>query len=270
MPELPEVETVRRSLAAQLVGRRLFAVEVSGTRLRKPVEASLACALRGREVTAVERRGKYLLAHLDDGNAWIIHLGMTGCVTISPRPGAPNGHTHLRAVLDDGRELRFLDPRRFGLLFVGRADEVAEIAGLGVEPFSRRFNAEYLRRHCLARKRRIKDLLMDQRIVAGLGNIYVNEILFAAGVRPGRRASSLTRRETQCLVLATRRVLSRALRAGGTSISDFRKTDGSPGKFQHELCVYGREGCRCRRCGGRIRRARSGARSSYYCPGCQR
>lgn len=270
MPELPEVETIRRSLAAQLVGRRLLAVEVSGARLRKPAQAGLASALRGREVTGVERRGKYILAHLDDGNAWIIHLGMTGCVTLSSAPRAPDGHTHLRAVLDGGRELRFADPRRFGLLFVGRAEDVAGIAGLGVDPFSRRFSADYLRKRCLRSRRKIKDLLMDQRIVAGLGNIYANEILFAAGLRPGRRACSLTRREAQCLVSATRMVLSRALRAGGTSISDFRKTDGSPGSFQHELRVYGKEGRRCGRCGGRIRRARSGARSSYYCPGCQR
>lgn len=270
MPELPEVETVRRSLRVQLTGRRLARIEVSGAKLRRPLQGKLAAALLGREVTGVERRGKYLVARLDDGNAWVIHLGMTGTITIAAPGSGANGHAHLRARLDDGRELVFADPRRFGLLFVGRIDDLPELGSLGVDPLSSGYCAEYLYRRCRSSGRRIKDLLMDQRIVAGLGNIYASEILFAAGLRPTRRAHRVTRSDAERLVRATRMVLFRALRAGGTSISDFRRVDGSPGRFQLQLLVYGREGCGCWGCGGSIRRRRIGGRSSFYCSHCQR
>ncbi len=270
MPELPEVETIRRGLVAELAGRRIERVELLGSRLRRPLQRGLAAALRGRTVVGIDRRGKYLLARLDDGKVWLMHLGMTGRISISTAGAGADGHVHLKAKLDDGRQLLFRDPRRFGLILVSKPDGIAELALLGAEPLSAVYTADYLHQRCRRSRRTIKDLLMDQKVVAGLGNIYVNEILFAAGLRPGRRAHRVTLRQAYRLVEATREVLSRALRAGGSSISDFRNTEGKPGRFQEQFFVYGREGRNCLVCGEKVRRRLLGGRSSFYCRCCQR
>jgi len=269
MPELPEVETVRRGLAAAVVGRRIEAVKVHERRLRRPLARTFAAAIVGRRIDAVRRRAKYLLIDLDDGAVWLVHLGMTGTLVVVDAGAPLRRHTHVVVTLDDGRSLCFHDPRRFGLMCVAPEPRLAELAALGVEPLGEAFTPGFLHRRAHAQRRAIKSLLMDQRVVAGLGNIYVNEILFAAGVRPARRTPRVSRRDAERIVAATASVLDRAITARGSSISDYRDERGEPGAFQHQFAVYERAGEPCRACGTAIRRRVIVGRSSYYCPACQ-
>ena len=270
MPELPEVETVRRGLAASVTGRRIATVKVHDRRLRKPLARDFAASLVGRRIERVRRRAKYLLLDLDDAATWLVHLGMTGTMVVVPHDDAHRTHTHVVVGLDDGRSIRFHDPRRFGLMRVAAAERLAELATLGPEPLEPEFSAEFL--HGVARRQRraVKSLLMDQQVVAGLGNIYVNEILFGAGVRPSRRTSRLTRADAARIVAETNRVLREAITLRGSSISDYRDERGEPGAFQHTFRVYERDGEPCPRCSGPIRRRVIVGRSSYFCPRCQR
>ncbi|MCC6849532.1 MAG: bifunctional DNA-formamidopyrimidine glycosylase/DNA-(apurinic or apyrimidinic site) lyase [Deltaproteobacteria bacterium] len=270
MPELPEVETVRRGLADALTGRRITAVEIHERRLRRPLARDFAARLTGRRIARVRRRAKYLLLDLDDGASWLVHLGMTGTMVVLPAAAPRRIHTHVVAALDDGRTVRFHDPRRFGLMRVGSAAALAELAALGPEPLAAEFSAAFL--HGVARRQRraVKSLLMDQRVVAGLGNIYANEILFGAGVRPSRRTSRVTRADAERIVAETGRVLAEAIALRGSSISDYRDERGEPGAFQHAFRVYERAGEPCCRCGVAIRRCVIVGRSSFYCPQCQR
>jgi formamidopyrimidine-DNA glycosylase len=270
MPELPEVETVRRGLAEALTGCRITAVDVRERRLRRPLAADFAAMLIGRRIERVRRRAKYLLLDLDDGASWLVHLGMTGTMVVLPAAEPHRPHTHVVAALDDGRTVRFHDPRRFGLMRVGPVDDLAELAALGPEPLEPAFSAAFL--HVVARRQRraVKSLLMDQQVVAGLGNIYVNEILFGARIRPSRRTSRVTRADAERIVAETGRVLSEAITLRGSSISDYRDERGEPGAFQHTFRVYERAGQPCRRCDGTIRRRVIVGRSSFFCPGCQR
>ena len=270
MPELPEVETVVRCLAPALIGRRVVDVAVRERRLRGGVAAEFAARLMGRRIGGIARRGKYLLAALDDGNIWLVHLGMTGRLTLAPPERADRPHDHVVVRLDDGRLLTFNDARRFGRMAVVDAAGLAEETGDAIDPLSPAFTADALFALTRGRRTPIKALLMNQRRVAGLGNIYVNEILFRAGVRPGRRAARLLRAECARLVKAARAVLAEAIRRGGSSISDYRDGLGRAGWFQ--LChrVYDRAGEPCRRCGRPIRGRVIVGRSSFYCPHCQR
>ncbi|MEO6029102.1 MAG: bifunctional DNA-formamidopyrimidine glycosylase/DNA-(apurinic or apyrimidinic site) lyase [Candidatus Binatia bacterium] len=270
MPELPEVETVRRGLAESVTGRRITAVAVHERRLRKPLAADFVLRLSGRRIERVRRRAKYLLLDLDDGAVWLVHLGMTGTMVVLPGAEPRRTHTHVVATLDDGRTLRFHDPRRFGLMRVGPPDALEELAALGPEPFDAGFSAAAL--HAIARRQRraVKSLLMDQQVVAGLGNIYVSEILFGAGIRPTRRTSRITRADAERIVAETGRVLTEAITLRGSSISDYRDERGEPGTFQNTFRVYERAGEPCRRCDGVIRRRVIIGRSSFYCPQCQR
>lgn len=269
MPELPEVETVVRGLAPELVGRRVVAVEVRDARLRGGVTPTFAARLTGRVVRGLARRGKYLLATLDDGCLWLVHLGMTGRLTLARGERPAGRHDHVVVRLDDGRLLTYTDARRFGRLAVIEPATLAAETGDGLEPLGPSFTGAAL--FALTRRRRtpIKALLMDQRRVAGLGNIYVNEILFAAGVRPRRRAARLTRAECARVVRATRAVLGAAIRRGGSSISDYRDGLGRAGWFQLEHRVYDRAGEPCRHCRTPIRTRVIVGRSSFYCPRCQ-
>jgi formamidopyrimidine-DNA glycosylase len=269
MPELPEVETVLRGLAPELIGRRVMAVTVADPRLRGGVAAGFADRLAGRRIDAFGRRGKYLLATLDDGRLWLVHLGMTGRLTLGPRERPPLRHDHVVVALDDGRTLVYNDARRFGRMAVIEAAALAAETGEGIDPLGRAFTAEALFRLTRHRRTPIKALLMDQRRVAGLGNIYANEILFAAGIRPSRRAARLRRAECARLVAAARTVLADAIRRGGSSISDYRDGLGRPGWFQLDHRVYDRAGEPCRRCGTPIRVRPICGRSSFYCPRCQ-
>jgi formamidopyrimidine-DNA glycosylase len=223
----------------------------------------------GKRIASIDRQGKYLLIRLAGGKAVLVHLGMSGTLIASETAMARKRHDHVVFRLGGGAEVVFNDPRRFGLLRAGSPDEFAELARLGPDPLAVGFSADWLHRVTRHRARPIKNLLMDQQLVAGIGNIYANEILFEAYIRPGRRAGRLTRAEIDALHAATRQVLTEAIEAGGSSISDYRDGSGKPGYFQLRFRVYDRAGEGCLRCGGRVRRAVHAGRASFWCPGCQ-
>ena len=270
MPELPEVETVVRGLAPEVVGRRVVAVEVRERRLRGGVAATFAARLRDRCVVAITRRGKYLLAALDDGRVWLVHLGMTGRLTLGDAAAEAARHDHVVIRLDDGRVLTYNDARRFGRMAVVEPAALVAETGEGLDPLGDGFTPAALFALTRGRRTSIKAFLMDQRRVAGLGNIYVSEILFHAGIRPGRRAGALSRADCVRMVRATRRVLAEAIRRGGSSIADYRDGLGRPGWFQLRHHVYDRAGEPCRRCAAPIRSRVIVGRSSFYCSRCQR
>lgn len=272
MPELPEVETVRRGIEPHVLERRLQRVLVRETRLRWPVPPQLAQRLQGRRIVATGRRGKYLLLHLDNGDRLIVHLGMSGRLFVL-RQGHPlRKHDHIDLELDDGAMLRFQDPRRFGaVLLWDAADETHPLlAGMGPEPFSEAFSGDYLYTLSRGRSAAVKNFVMDGRVVVGAGNIYAAESLFRAGIRPARAAGKVTRDQYAELARHIRAVLGEAIAQGGTTLRDFAGADGASGYFQQDLFVYGREGLPCRRCGTAVKRVVLGQRSSFYCPGCQR
>jgi formamidopyrimidine-DNA glycosylase len=270
MPELPEVEVTRRGLAPQLAGRVISGVAVREPRLRWPIDAGVR-GLAGRTVLAVHRRAKYLLVDCGDGHL-ILHLGMSGSLRVVPAASPRMPHDHVDLVLDSGVALRFNDPRRFGSLHYapGEAREHPLLSKLAPEPFDAAFDADYLLR--ITRKRRvaIKQLLMNSRLVVGVGNIYASEALFRARIRPTRQARTIKRREAARLQRAVRSVLATAIRAGGTTLRDYVNADGGPGYFRQKLYVYERAGKPCRICRTPIRWRTQGMRSTYYCPTCQR
>lgn len=270
MPELPEVETVRRGLQSELPGRRVEKVIVRRRTLRRPLPPGFARQLRGCRIHSVERRGKYLLLAAPP-HTCIIHLGMSGALAFSHLP--PQGkHDHLALHLDDARYLIYTDPRRFGLITLTDAAPAAHplLAQIGVEPLTRAFNAARLARLLSGRNTAIKTALMDARCIAGIGNIYAAEALFAAGIHPARRSGGLSAAECTRLAAAIKTTLRRAIAAGGSSMRDFVAADGALGYFQTRWAVYGRAGeCCANRCGGTVALLRQGGRSSYYCPNCQ-
>ena len=271
MPELPEVETTRRGIEPHVLGRTVVALEVHEPRLRWLVPETLAAQLVGQRVERAGRRAKYLLLELTRGTL-LWHLGMSGSLRVLPADAPPGLHDHVDLVLDSGCLLRFNDPRRFGSLHYTTEDPSGHplLADLGPEPFDKEFDADYLWRITRRRRVAIKVLLMNSHLVVGVGNIYANEALFRARVRPGRAASSLTRIEAQRLVRAIRAVLKVAIRAGGTTLRDYVGADGSPGYFRQKLYVYERKGKPCRVCRTALRAITQGQRSSYYCPTCQK
>ncbi len=270
MPELPEVETTCRGVRPHLEGRRIAAVLVRERRLRWPVPPEID-GLAGQRVEAVRRRAKYILLHCGRGCA-IVHLGMSGSLRLC-RPEAPwRPHDHLALVMESGIQLRFHDPRRFGCWLWTAADPLAHplLRGLGPEPLGDAFTAAHLARCCRGRAAAVKPVIMDARVVVGVGNIYACEALFAAGIDPSRPAGRISRRRLARLVDAIRAVLRRSIGMGGTTLRDFLDERGRPGYFRRQLQVYDRAGQPCRRCGTLIRRVRLGQRSTYYCPRCQR
>jgi formamidopyrimidine-DNA glycosylase len=271
MPELPEVETTRRGIAPYLQGQRIAALRVREPRLRWPVAEGLDALLSGRRVLAVERRAKYLLLRLERGSL-ILHLGMSGSLRVLPADAAAGRHDHLDLVLDTGRCLRLRDPRRFGALLWWEGDPASHplLRSLGPEPLGDGFDGGRLFQASRGRRVAVKHLIMDSRVVAGVGNIYANEALFQAGIRPQRRCDRIAAPRYARLAEAVRGVLSDAIALGGTSLRDFSHADGSPGYFALSLKVYGRAGEPCPGCGAPIRRQRIGQRSSFFCPVCQR
>lgn len=278
MPELPEVETVRLTLAPQLAGRTIRAVAV----LHPDVVAgpgvtpeSFSDRLTGATFTGLRRRGKYLVVALRAAGGpvrLILHLRMTGRLTVVDPDDEVPKHTHLRFALDDGRELRFTDPRRFGRahLVSGKAEGGPKgLAGLGPEPLGRGFGAKELGARLAGRKARLKALLLDQTVVAGVGNIYADETLFRAGLHPARRACDLTGEDVARLCKSLRSVLRQAIGQGGTTIRDYVDGRGRRGEFVLSLQVYGREGEPCMRCGTQVERAIIAGRSTHFCPRCQ-
>ncbi len=269
MPELPEVETTRRGIAPLIEGQVIERVSVRDRRLRWPVPQGLEARIAGQQVHVVKRRAKYLLLQLDDCEL-IVHLGMSGSLRFLTEPAPPGIHDHVDWVFATGT-LRLNDPRRFGcVLLTNKADTHRLIAGLGPEPLETEFSPEYLAAACRGRKVAIKQLLMNARVVVGVGNIYANEALFRAGIHPRRAAGRISYPRLAQLVSAVRAVLRESIAHGGTTLRDFVGGDGRPGYFRIELKVYERGGEPCERCGTAIRRIVQGQRATYYCPACQR
>ncbi len=279
MPELPEVETVMQGLRARLEGRRIACAEVRRADLRWPFPAGLADRLTGARVIGFRRRGKYILMRLDGGDSVLIHLGMSGRMVLSPgRPNAVTAHEHLALETDDGWHVGFVDPRRFGsvdLVPTRQEDSHRLLAGMGVEPLGDDFTAAGLSAALAGKRTPIKAALLDQAIVAGLGNIYVCEALFRAGISPRRLAHTVAGTRAARLVPEIKATLTEAIAAGGSSLRDYVQPDGELGYFQHAWKVYGREGEACERCPGApgcagIRRIVQSGRSTFYCPKTQR
>jgi len=271
MPELPEVETTRRGIAPVAVGHRVTALTIYDRRLRWPVPAGLERRVAGRAIDAVDRRSKYLLFRLGD-HTLLLHLGMTGSLRAFTHPPARGVHDHFDLLLDSGITLRYRDPRRFGALLWLPAPATRHplLASLGPEPFDARCDAHYLWQATRRRTAAIKLALMDNRLVVGVGNIYANEALFRAGIRPTVRANRVSLARYERLVGAVRETLSDAIAKGGSTLRDYVDSAGAPGYFQLEYRVYGREGLPCRVCGTAIRSVRQGGRATTYCPRCQR
>ncbi len=294
MPELPEVETVLRGLESVLVDARFEHVEQRRPNLRFEFPERFAARLTGQRITSLGRRAKYLLAHLESGEVLIMHLGMSGRFIIqrsganAQKPGEflrgagnTSSHDHVVFAMSNGAIITYNDTRRFGFMTLAEAGELGAhklLRSLGVEPLSEDLSPDYLAARCVGKKTSLKAALLDQRIVAGLGNIYVCEALYRAALSPRRSASALalasgapTRRAAR-LVPEIKSVLEEAIAAGGSTLRDYHAPEGDLGYFQHSFAVYGREGLECARpgCGGTIRRISQGGRSTFYCPHCQR
>lgn len=270
MPELPEVETTRRGIAPLLEGRRLAGAEVRCPKLRLPLDPRLGAKVRGRRVLAVERRAKYLVIRLE-GAGLLLHLGMSGSLRLVRAHEAPGPHDHVDLLLARGERLRFRDPRRFGLLLLTGPDPGGHplLARLGPEPLEPGFDGTSLRKGLAGRSAAVKVLLLDSRVVAGVGNIYACEALHRAGIRPSTPADRVSAGRCQRLAAAIRETLAEAIVAGGTTLRDFRGSRGEPGYFASQLAVYGRAGEPCPRCQAPIRVTTIGQRSTFYCSRCQ-
>ncbi|MDZ7291658.1 MAG: bifunctional DNA-formamidopyrimidine glycosylase/DNA-(apurinic or apyrimidinic site) lyase [candidate division KSB1 bacterium] len=274
MPELPEVETIRRGLERVLIGKTVQQIRIRETRLRQPVNArKLRKWIAGQRVRALHRRAKYLLFEMENGAHLVLHLGMSGRVLFCEKTRPLQKHDHIRFLFSNGHELRFCDPRRFGMVDVvlpGKLKDYIHFLNLGIEPLSPECTAAYLQEAAQGLSRPIKNFLMDATIVAGVGNIYANEALFRAGIHPQKPCGRLRFRHWQSLMHAVRETLTLAIAAGGTTLNDFHNSDGEIGYFQQHLMVYGREGEPCHMCGSKIRRFVQTNRSSFYCPRCQK
>lgn len=274
MPELPEVETVRLSLESRLVGRRIDRVSVREHRLRYPVPTRRLREKSGvRRVESISRRSKYLLIYLERGSCLLIHLGMSGRLLLVDAREEMAKHDHVFFDLDDGQQLRFRDPRRFGLVDVADTDRLQEHAllrHLGVEPLSPECNALHLKQLAHGIRQPVKNFIMDARRVVGVGNIYANEALFLAGIHPLRAAGRLSVSSWEKLTAAIKRVLQDAIQQGGTTLNDFQNAAGESGYFQVYLRVYQREGESCVNCARALKRKVLAGRSTFYCGQCQR
>jgi formamidopyrimidine-DNA glycosylase len=270
MPELPEVETTRRGLAPHVEGRRVAGVTLRRPDLRWPIPPDIAERLPGQRIDAVRRRAKYLLLDTAAGSA-LLHLGMSGSLRVLPADSPVRPHDHVDIAIDDGRVLRMHDPRRFGCLLWQPPGSVHPLlASLGPEPLSDAFTGDYL--FALGRGRRapVKNFLMDQSVVVGVGNIYAAEALFAAGISPLRAAGKVSRERYRLLADAVQRILENAITRGGTTLRDFLAPDGAPGYFVQELSAYGRGGAPCPNCGRPLKQAQIGQRATVWCGHCQR
>jgi len=277
MPELPEVESLRRILSRSAVGRTIVSARIGKLPLRRRVTPDFGAMIAGRTIERITRRAKYLMFELSGDSIILAHLGMSGSITHRGAGFDASGfdvkHDHLEFALDDASRLVYNDPRRFGMVRLITRDDlavIAELKGIGPEPLSADFNAGYLVEQARGKKVAIKNLIMDQKIVAGVGNIYASEILFHAGVRPTRRAGRVKRPEIDLIAEFTPKILRAAIGSGGTTFRSYRDSRGKPGAFSKRLMAYGREGEACYVCGTPIRNVVLGQRASFYCPKCQR
>jgi len=290
MPELPEVETVRLGLLPVLEGHVLTGVETRRDDLRIPFPINFVARTKGRKVTALRRRAKYLLADLDSGETLVIHLGMSGRMSVyahgkrrrigsyvydkAPDSAGAGKHDHVVFETDAPARIVFNDHRRFGLMTLAETARLGEhklFKGIGVEPLSKDFDTAYLAKALNGKKTPIKSALLDQRLIAGLGNIYVCEALFRSHISPKRLAGAIKRDKIAPLVAAIKKVLGEAIAAGGSTLRDHAQATGDPGNFQHRFQAYGREGLTCKtaRCPGTVKRIAQAGRSTFYCPKCQ-
>jgi formamidopyrimidine-DNA glycosylase len=273
MPELPEVETVRRGLSSAISDQRIEGVTVRERRLRWPIPERFERDLTGQTIERIERRSKYLLFRLKHATL-LAHLGMTGSFLVHPRERTPptRTHDHVDLLLSGGLMLRYNDPRRFGSMHVFAGDDLAQplLAHLGPEPLTDAFNADYLFRETRRRPGPIKHAIMDNTLVVGVGNIYANESLFRAGIHPNRAANRIGKSRYEALVREIKTVLAEAIDAGGSTLRDYVNANGEPGYFQLNYFVYGRDGEPCKRCGALLKLMRHGGRATVYCAKCQR
>lgn len=274
MPELPEVETIRRTLEEKLKGKTFVGVEVFLEKMLKVADCEdIGTVLSGKKINSIDRRGKYLIIQLSGGLAMVIHLRMTGQLMYCSPDQERGKHTHVIFYLNDKFELRFADQRQFGKVQLVPIKELGNVAGLkslGVEPFGDGFTREFFKKELRNRRTKIKPLLLDQTFVAGIGNIYADEALFKAMINPERVASTLSPREASRLHLAVKHVLLEGIENKGTSIKDYVDGDGNQGTNQNNLKVYGRQGEQCIKCGKVIEKKSVGGRSSHFCPKCQK
>ena len=270
MPELPEVETARRGVEPHIADAKVKQVTVRDRRLRWPIEQGLENLLQGQRLCGIGRRAKYLLFDFESGTL-LLHLGMSGHLRVVPPDVPVQKHDHVDILFDNGQCLRFNDPRRFGSIHWSTDPERhALIAALGPEPLDDDFDGNYLFTQSRKRKVAVKLFIMNSHVVVGVGNIYASEALFRAGIRPGRAAGRVTRKEYAKLAQSIKDVLKRAIEKGGTTLRDFTKPDGTNGYFSIELDVYGRAGEPCHQCGGIVKQKAMGQRATYWCPNCQR
>lgn len=272
MPELPEVETTGRGIARQLLGQRIVKLEQHRRDLRHPLPPNLARQVEGRKLIAVDRRAKYLLLRLDDGQSILLHLGMSGRMVISKKDdGTRDKHDHIVFIFGNGAVMRFNDARRFGMLDLVKTGEENShklLKHIGPEPLDKTFTAKVLAGRLMGKKVAIKLALLDQRVVAGIGNIYACEALYDAGINPKKPAGKVSTEKLSLLVPAIKKVLNAAIKAGGSSLRDYRQASGELGYFQTKFAVYDREGeaCpRCKNCPG-VQRFTQGGRSTFWCP----
>ena len=268
MPELPEVETTCRGIAPHIVGRTVREAIVREPRLRWPVPAKLNLLMSGARFLSVSRRAKYCLLATERGTL-MVHLGMSGSLRIMPADTPPLFHDHIDVVLDDGRCLRYHDPRRFGSFHWLESQQHPLLDHLGPEPLSDTFNGAYLYERSRGRRIPVKQFIMDGKVVVGVGNIYANEALYLTGIRPDRPAGGISRKRYRSLAEHVKEVLQKAIEAGGTTLRDFVREDGTAGYFRHELLAYGRGGQPCFACGRKMKEVVLGQRATVFCTRCQ-
>ncbi|MEO8197012.1 MAG: bifunctional DNA-formamidopyrimidine glycosylase/DNA-(apurinic or apyrimidinic site) lyase [Thermoanaerobaculia bacterium] len=273
MPELPEIEVLKRSLEPRLAGRRVLEVRIHSPALREPLDRRSLSGLAGRRIERLGRRSKYLLLELEQGATLVVHLGMSGRLTLAPEAAEREAHEHLSFRLDGGERLRLRDPRRFGLAFVAPTaglESERHFRHLGAEPLAPALTGPQLAGLAAGRHGPVKSFLMDGRLLVGVGNIYATEALHRAGIHPTRSVARIGAERWQRLAEAVVEILERAIDEGGTTLNDFADGAGREGEYQDSLAVYGRAGEPCPACGATLRRIVQGGRSSFYCPRCQR
>ena len=270
MPELPEVETTKCGLEPHIIGRRVLSVGIHQKQLRWEIPSHLPTTIKGEFVKKISRRAKFILIKFSNGTL-VMHLGMSGSISVAPSGETLKKHHHFELILDNATSMRFHDPRRFGSILWQKNNELLSLFNnLGPEPLSSEFNHNTLYQSSRGKKKNIKTYIMDSNIVVGIGNIYASESLFLAGISPKRAAGKTSKKRYQVLTQCIKQILSEAINNGGTTLNDFSNIDGEPGYFSQVLSVYGRNDMSCYQCNGTIKRIVQNQRASYYCPRCQK
>ena len=269
MPELPEVETTRKGLELLITNRKILSVRIYKKKLRWEIPSHLKKTLKNQTINKISRRAKYLLVHFDFGQL-VMHLGMSGSISVVTSSQPLKKHEHFELTLDNKTSLRFHDPRRFGsILWQEPKETITLLKNLGPEPLSYEFDEDSLYLSSFGKSKNIKSFIMDSNVVVGIGNIYASESLFLAGISPKRQSGKISRKRLTVLTNSIKKILSDAINNGGTTLNDFSNVDGNPGYFSQVLNVYGRENMPCKKCSGKIKKIIQNQRATYYCPKCQ-